>query len=367
MQRSFILSTCGTSLLTFQAKPSVRTILNRTANKKALELTPEEKQVIDEIVALRKKELKDGDVRSGRKMSAEINGLMGFYEGDPNTGTGNTHYFLRSDTYQGEMAASLLLGWMKHNDLHSQEISFSGLSTRDLPNFNSAMSDLVKWCHETLPGYRKSSYQIVFNLVGGFKSLQGLVQNLGMFYADKSIYIFEGSESLLVLPRLPVNLEQGFADTIKNNLSLVRRLSLMDIPSVQCKAIPSVMLFSIDEKSTLSTWGELLLSQFKEKEYSREAFDPPVEQIEIAQDAKKTLANATPGQIHNFNERMDDLARYLATGENINRLDFKKLRGDPMPPCTHEMDISSGEWRAFGRYTDQGHFTILSVGKTPLH
>ena len=49
-----------------------------------------------------------------------------------------------------------------------------------------------------MPGYRQSHYRVVFNLVGGFKSLQGYMNTLGMFYADEIIYIFEAPTADLI-------------------------------------------------------------------------------------------------------------------------------------------------------------------------
>jgi hypothetical protein len=59
---------------------------------------------------------------------------------------------------------------------------------------------VIRWCQDTLPGYRESGYHIVFNLTGGFKSIQGWMQTLGMFYADEIVYIFETGKELLPGP-----------------------------------------------------------------------------------------------------------------------------------------------------------------------
>ncbi|MBK8043622.1 MAG: hypothetical protein IPK21_13770 [Haliscomenobacter sp.] len=72
-----------------------------------------------------------------------------------------------------------------------------------------AIKDLLKWCDETLPGYRTAGYEIIFNLTGGFKSLQGYLNTIGMFYADRIVYIFESGQEVIAIPKLPVKLEMG--------------------------------------------------------------------------------------------------------------------------------------------------------------
>jgi len=62
---------------------------------------------------------------------------------------------------------------------------------------------------------------------------------------------------------------------------------------------------------------------------------------------------AQRGRLDTLNRRLDDLARCLGSNgrHNPNRLDFKRLKGDPRPPSTHEFDIWSGLGnRGFGHY-----------------
>jgi hypothetical protein len=66
------------------------------------------------------------------------------------------------------------------------------------------MNRTVALCEEELPGYRSRGYKVVFNLTGGFKSVQGVMSILGMMYADEVVYIFETGTELLRMPRLPI-------------------------------------------------------------------------------------------------------------------------------------------------------------------
>ena len=72
------------------------------------------------------------------------------------------------------------------------------LRTDSLDSFQMALSDLVRWCDEevAVAPYRHS-YRVLFNLTGGFKSIQGFLQILAQFYADETVYIFESGDVLL--------------------------------------------------------------------------------------------------------------------------------------------------------------------------
>lgn len=202
------------------------------------------------------------------------------------------------------------------------------------------MSDIVKWCDETLPGYRDQGYRVIFSLVGGFKSVQGFMQSLGMFYADESVYIFEGSREIIRLPRLPVDLDHGFTSKVAENIDFIRTLLYKDLPSGECAGVPDVMLFEVEGTCSLSPWGELVFNRYKQKEYGTSVLPPPSEKIRIEAKATESIAGDR-ARIRDFNERMDDLVRFLESGQNIRRLDFKKLAGAPCPPCTHEIDLSA--------------------------
>ncbi|AER65972.1 CRISPR-associated protein, APE2256 family [Thermovirga lienii DSM 17291] len=368
MNPSVVVITTGTSVLRDGASEEERKILNRTANKKESDLSPEEKSIIDGIAKRQGTLLLQCSIEEARNMSAELNGVLGLYRSSPEEGKNNIHFLLRSDTYQGAKAAEIISEWMHHKGLNTQSENFPGLNTSSIADFTSAMSDLVKWCDQILPGYSRKGYRVVFCLVGGFKSFQGFMQALGMFYADESVYIYENSDELLRLPRLPVDLESSFASVIKKKHHIVRRMLYKDIPVSECEGIPEIMLLEVDGFCSLSPWGDLIFNKFKEKYYSSEILlPPPSAKIKIKEKALEHISKDA-ARVRDFNERLDDLARFLETQQNIKRLDFKKLKGNPIPPCTHEADLSAdkGAWRIFGYFEDEC-FVIHHVGESDLH
>ena len=86
------------------------------------------------------------------------------------------------------------------------------LSTASTAAFSAGIDDLIAWLERTIKPLR-ASYEVCFNLVGSFKSLQGYMNTLGMFYADKVIYIFEGQDAALItIPRLPIQVDQALLE-----------------------------------------------------------------------------------------------------------------------------------------------------------
>ncbi len=267
------VSTVGTSLLTNyvnkQRNQDLSLLFRDTANAKEKELTSRQRNTINEIIVKVDTILENAADKELPQLSAELRGLLGYYERDFYSRTSNMdhHVLLATDTYQGRKAANLLDKHLRILGFSSVEIMVpQGLSTRDCNSFTGGINEVVKWCEQTLAGYRQQHYHIVFNLVGGFKSLQGYMNTLGMFYADEIIYIFEApSADLIRIPRLPVVLdeipilqEKSVLFTLMENGYLAKE--------EEVKSIPEIYLdFDQEGSYTLSTWGLLMWERHKQK------------------------------------------------------------------------------------------------------
>lgn len=264
------------------------------------------------------------------------------------------HMLVHTDTYQGERVASLLSEWCDKENVRSQLIPVHGLNTRTLDEFREGIGNLMKWCQNTLPGYKTSGYKIIFNLVGGFKSLQGYMQTLGMLFADESVYVFEGQNELLRIPRLPLDIDASCRDMMKNNLQLFRRLSLNfeTLGRAECASLPETFFYCQEDECILSDWGAILWEKFKETAYREALLPSPSEKLRLSEGIKREVGALDSQFVFRVNEKIDDLALFLEKGDKLKSLSFKKLQGKPVPGCTHEFYLwsDSDAARGFGYY-----------------
>ena len=355
-----IISTCGTSLLTNGVPDELRSLLHRTANQQAEEMKPEEKALIDTHLQARAHELAAcPSMDAVRTASAELNGLLGLYDGQPAKGRGDIHFLLHTDTYQGENSAEILCRWCENHDLSAQTYRVESLNTRNIDEFRIGIGNLMHWCQETLPGYRKNKYRVVFNLVGGFKSLQGYMQTLGMLFADESVYVFEGERALLRIPRLPLDLDAASRECMRKNHSIIRTMLWRNLPTSECTSLPETFLYCVEDECMLSEWGRLLWEGFKKEFYKETLLPPPSRKIRYGRTIEKAVAALDPPSIADINEKMDDLSLMLECNKPIKSLGFKMLTGKPVPGCTHEFYLWSDRdaARGFGYY-DGGVFVF---------
>jgi putative CRISPR-associated protein (TIGR02619 family) len=364
---NFVLSPCGTSLLTNGATSEERNLLNQHSNAKTLEDTASDGTRLERVLAAKRQTIAQAETGEVGKLSAELNALVKLYEGDLSRASHDYHVLLCTDTWLGEQAAEMVCDWLQGKGLKVEVKRQTDLQTADVVSFQAALSDIVQWCEVTLPGYQQRGYHIIFNLTGGFKSVQGFLQTLAMFYADESVYVFESAKDLLRIPRLPVQLnDEG---VLAKYVNAFRRLGAkLPVPQDKTAGIPETMLMVMDGQATLSPWGEIVWQRGWKALYEERLHPAPSEKIVYGDAFQKSLAELSPNRIKEVNQKIDDLAKYLELGHHLRSLDLKELKGNPRPGSTHELDAWSDQdaKRIFCHYDEQKRLVLDSLDKA-LH
>lgn len=126
---------------------------------------------------------------------------------------------MHTDTYLGEFAAMQIQKILKTKEINNiSVIKIDKLNTKSSKEFNQGIKNLFKWCYDNVPKYRDNEYNVIFNLTGGFKSLQGYMSIAGMFYADKIVYVFETGKEIIEIPILPIKLKRRKLKNILLNI-----------------------------------------------------------------------------------------------------------------------------------------------------
>lgn len=348
--------TCGTSILRNAVKTSEEDIelLHRTANKREEHAPAEERTLLaigpDELRGLHAIEQKvreqligSGDDRAC-ELSAELNGLIKYYRREQiDQIRQDIFYFIHTDTCQGEIAAKLLEEWCKERGISNISMyKVRDLNTADTEEFHLGINELVKWCHDHLPRRRNEHDKVIFNLVGGFKALQGYMQTLGMFYADEIVYIFEGSDKLLTIPRIPVDFDVSAKKAVEEHIDAFRKMSSgISLPHEECIGIPETLLFITGNRCLLSNWGELIWGEMKDGIYSKELLAPISELIVYTDNFRSDVQKKAVGsnKVGEVNQQIDKLSRYLDGGrkDDLQSCDYRAIK--PHNGSDHEFDL----------------------------
>ncbi len=335
----FILSTVGTSILTNlidRRNPTEANwwnTLRDSANLKLNELDPETNTVINTLADRALTKLLENDAGANGRISAELNGIYGIYEGTPSNSR-DQHWLITTDTAQGQKTGELIRDFLESQEFTVSIFTPEGLSTKDTESFTTGTKELIRWLEDTVPRYE--GYHVIFNLVGGFKSLQGYMNTFGAFYADEVVYIFDAPTSdLIKIPRLPIQID----DTVIQN-HLVQ-FALMDAGKLylahELKGIPETLLEYVEDNGNtyagLSAWGQLIWNQTKKDLLTKELLDFPKLKYEqtFHDDFKKNQRNAD--QCLKLQETLAKAAHSLEESccslQELSNdgLDVKKLQG----------------------------------------
>jgi len=334
-----IVTSCGISLLRNIIEPERRNWLWKVANLREHKLHPTDRRSLDQLLERARRALAEIGYNEARRLTAEVNGLLAFYRsGFPSTARGDMHFLLHTHTYVGERVATLLSNWLQSQDLAVSTVCLDSLTTSCLYDFQLGIAEMTRWVTETLPEYRRRGYRVIFNLVGGFKSIQAVLNTLGMFYADELIYIFESEDELIRIPHLPITLQAK--EVISRHIQTFRRLKLnLPVTPEEIQRIPETLIIRIDDSGLLSAWGELLWDHHQHEIYSQTLLEPPFDRVVFGPGFRKSVENPTAQEkLWEINRTIDQLCQFMFRRHNPQSLDLKKIKGGPRGVSTHECD-----------------------------
>lgn len=250
-----MLSAVGTSVLANRATREQRERLMRHANMSEQDCPQAVRQLVERLSAEARTHLAavPDDAARIARASAELHGVLGIYANRWNGCARDQHVLVGTDTLPGR-AAGVLMDVLRGRGCTAQPLFPRNLSTQDQQCFGEGVKELLRWCDETLPGYHDAGYEIIFNLTGGFKSLQGVLNTIGMFYADRIVYVFEAG-GLITIPRLPIRLD---SEVFRHNRSLLLRLATgHTVSAAEVAHLPEALVDIVDDQAILSVWGDL--------------------------------------------------------------------------------------------------------------
>lgn len=316
-----ILSTVGTSILTNKLGEQEKMKLSENANLQENQYSKDALTLVSYIVETLRTKLQDAKEADLKRLSAELNGILGVYEGVFPEKNQDMHVLIATDTYQGKITAEIIGNFLQNKGIQSMVYAPKNLTTKNKNNFINGVKDLLHWLEKTLDieNYKTQGYEIIFNLTGGFKSLQGYLNTIGMFYADRLVYIFEAGGELIEIPKLPVEINPQI---FKENATEFALMSA-DYP---CEAINiSKIMLEEYEKNTflLSEWGILAWNKVKKQILAEKLLAFP--KLHFEESFKKDFQNATPQQQIDLQETLAKVSAILL--QNIDGVSQMKQQG----------------------------------------
>ncbi|WP_035586406.1 putative CRISPR-associated protein [Hippea jasoniae] len=274
-----------------------------------------------------------------KKLSAEMNALLTFYKSSFNKN--DIHKLLITDTFLCKKSAEIVELFLKNKGFRVSIYAPKNLQTSDIESFHLSLSEIVRDLSTELDGYRKSGYKIIFNLTGGFKSINSFMQSMASIWADESIYIFETSRELLSIPRLPLKIDETI---FRKKIETFRYLEDgIKIDEETLKDIPKSLILKINEEYILSPWGEIVWQKVK-KELFKELLS--YRMISYSTEFRKNFGKLNENEKIQINEMLDLLDKYKFTKDekfNLKSLRYHALSGKISQQYKYEFYPFSGD------------------------
>ncbi|MBY0229226.1 MAG: hypothetical protein K2W96_08120 [Gemmataceae bacterium] len=342
------LTSVGTSLLTNGAG-DLLPLLRDTANLRENELNATQRTAIDGRIDTVRQELSRAELPRKRRMSAELNGMHGLLGPSLKGGSGDLHFLIGTDTYQGRAAVDLVAEMIRQDGAEPQIEIIPGFSTRNQQVFEAGIRELIRFCDSTFKHCRESGDTVYFNLVGSFKALQGYLNTIGMFYADEIVYIFEGEGAELVrIPRLPITLDLSWVEQHRALFAMLATGEHTE-PEEVFQGWPEALWERAGQgRGWLSTWGLLLWQNAEESILNERLLDLP--RIEYSDKFKR-----------DFDDRRGNRKERIQLQQALARVAvlLEKSGGDTAPA---KVDSSLQYDNYTGKHAGVGHFRTNNDG-----
>ena len=330
-----MLTSCGLSILTnfLQSEKGIPPKdVYKYANAKKKDIDSGFLKTVDNAIDILQERIIELNAHELKRLSAELNTLVTFY--DNRFDAQDFHLLLHTDTYLGTVTAEILEYFLKSRGLQVGKFLAKDLNTDSTEAFEWSLGEIIKDLSQTIEGYRARGYEIIFNLTGGFKGSNSFLQTMASLYADKSIYIFETGKELLVIPRLPIKIDEEF---FEKNLDIFRALELgIEVDEDVLQDLPKSVIAQIGDEYILSPWGEIAWQKYKSMLYQERLIEPLSQAIEYSETFKKDFTSLNPIEKLQLNNSIDNLEKYILDKTNLRSLRYHPLKGEISRRYSHE-------------------------------
>ncbi|GAX37393.1 putative CRISPR-associated protein [Nodularia sp. NIES-3585] len=334
-----VVSTVGTSLLTNQIdvytdSEEYFTHIQESANHTEEEISDRAKEIIIELkTRAEEKVYKAKTTKEIRETSAELNGIYGLYEGNLEQAKTDIHWLITTDTYQAQITAQIVQDFLDTKRIKAHIQQPKRLSTINTERFSYGIDELLEWWEGIFLAYQYT-HDIYFNLVGGFKALQGYANTIGMLYGAEIIYIFEGNFDFITIPRLPIKIDYSVIKPVQFALmasSVDIWVKLSDLENV-----PDSLIFKAGDEAKLNNWGRLLWNRCKHSLFTQELLEFPCLMYEksfLKDYERRTVDNKIKYELHTaISEISATMLKFNGDTSRINQK-FKYRRYEGGQKC----------------------------------
>ncbi len=197
-------------------------------------------------------------------------------------------YLFSSDTIVSKLASKVIkevLNELQLGKIHTEMIK--GLQIWDKEEFKKGMSDLISKIYEVADGYWNN---VIINITGGFKATIPFLTILAQLNNCPLYYIFEDTDSLIEIPKIPFSkeiidwkeIDKYFEWFVKLDEGIDNESEYHKLKNEEFYSKYSFLIWEEEHFAELNPIGKIIFEKYKEKCFV----------YYITEDAKKMIENS---------------------------------------------------------------------------
>lgn len=197
-------------------------------------------------------------------------------------------YLIATDTIESVLVCEILKEVLDNVKFNLKYDVIGKLQVENYKDFKEGLSNLINRLYGISSNYYDN---VILNITGGYKAVIPYLTIFGQVNSVPLYYIFENSDSLISIPKIPLSIDEGLFDKYWKEFEEIIKEGVVEKSSLNYNfLIEMESLFEIDnEFVALNPLGTILWRRYREKFFIFYAPNEVIKEIEKQSDIQRIL------------------------------------------------------------------------------
>lgn len=228
-------------------------------------------------------------------------------------------YLIATDTIESVLVCELLSEILENIKFNPQHDVISDLQIEKYELFKEGLSNLINRLYGIASNYYDD---LVLNMTGGYKAVIPYLTIFGQVNSIPLYYIFENSNSLISIPKIPISIEEELFDKYWKEFQQLSKDEIIEKNTLSYQFLTEIeSLLEIDDSLvSLNPLGNILWKRYRDKFFIFYAPQNILEVIEKQSDISRILETKFWQETRESKTEQKDGHLVYDDGKNVNRI-----------------------------------------------
>ncbi len=228
-------------------------------------------------------------------------------------------YLIATDTIESILICEVLVEVLDNVKFNPKYDVIDKLQVENYKDFKEGLSNLINRLYSISANYYDD---VILNITGGYKAVIPYLTIFGQVNSIPLYYVFENSDSLISIPKIPLSIDEGLFDKYWKEFEKLTKDEIVKKSSLNYDFLTNMeSLLEIDnEFVALNPLGTILWRRYREKFFIFYAPNEILEEIEKQSDIKRILETKFWQETRESKTERKDGHLVYDDGKNVNRI-----------------------------------------------